>query len=285
MSVFFTDTDCELWYTDAEKYNINIIGMPYTINGVEKVYDMGKNTNFKEMYDMMRAGAMPSTAALNPQDYIDYFEPVFERGEDIFYVHFSDQLSGTFNHMAVALNELKEKYPERKITLFNTKNICYGAGLQALLAGKMHYEGKSDEEILEFLNEFAPTVQTKFVVDSLFHLKRGGRVSATSAVVGSLLNIKPLLKISEEGKIEKYATVKGMKKAVLTLAQECVENVNKDYQIIILHADNLEMAELAKGLVREKLGDDVEINIYPIGPVIGSHCGPGTTGVVYSIKK
>ena len=96
MSVFFTDSDCELWYTDVEKYDINVIEMPYILDGEEKCYDMGKNTDFKYMYDRMRAGAMPNTAALNPNDYINYFEPVFARGEDILYVHFSDKLSGTF---------------------------------------------------------------------------------------------------------------------------------------------------------------------------------------------
>lgn len=286
MSVFFTDTDCELWYTDAEKYNINVIGMPYTLDGEEKVYDMGKNTNFKHMYDRMRAGAMPITSALNPQDYIDYFEPIFARGEDIFYVHFSDKLSGTFNHMAVALNELKEKYPERKITLFNTKNICCGAGLQALVAGKMHFEGKSDDEILTFLQDFHSHIATKFVVDSLFHLKRGGRVSATSAVVGSLLNIKPLLKVTSEGKIEKYGTAKGMKKAVLTLSQECVDKVMNvgEYPIIILHADNETMALLAKNYIQENV-KGAQVQVYPIGPVIGAHCGPGTIGIVYYTKE
>lgn len=286
MSLFFTDTDCEIWHTDVEKYNINIIGMPYTIDGVEKVYDMGKNTDFKNMYNRMRAGAMPITSALNPQNYIDYFEPAFKSGQDIFYVHFSDKLSGTFNHMQVALDELKEKYPERKITLFDTKSICYGAGMQALMAGIMHNEGKSDDEILKFLKEFSPKVVTKFVVDSLFHLKRGGRVSATSAVVGSLLNIKPLLEITKDGKIEKYSTARGMKRAVLTLADECVQNVDEvdKYPILVIHADNEEMANIAVERLKSGLGEKADIKVYPIGPVIGTHCGPGTVGLVYYQK-
>lgn len=286
MSLFFTDTDCEIWYTDVEKYNINIIGMPYTIDGVEKVYDMGKNTDFKGMYNRMRAGAMPITSALNPQNYIDYFEPVFKSGQDIFYVHFSDKLSGTFNHMQVALDELKEKYPERKITLFDTKSICYGGGLSALMAGIMHYNGKSDDEILAFLKEFSPKVVTKFVVDSLFHLKRGGRVSATSAVVGSLLNIKPLLEITKDGKIEKYSTARGMKRAVMTLVDECLQSVDEldKYPILVIHADNEEMATVAVEHLKSSLGEKTDIKIYPIGPVIGTHCGPGTVGLVYYQK-
>lgn len=287
MSVFFTDTDCELWYTDAEKYNINIIGMPYTLDGVERFYDMGKNTDFKLMYDRMRAGAMPITSALSPQDYVDYFEPVFARGEDVFYVHFSDKLSGTFNYMQLALNELKEKYPERKAILFNTKSISVGAGFLALEAGKMHHAGKSDDEILAFLTDLAPKVATKFVVDSLTHLKRGGRLSTAGAVFGSILNIKPILKITEEGKIEKVTTAKGMKKAILTLVQECVDTASEldKYPVYIMDADNEEMAKFAENLLKDKLGDKVNIVRYPIGPVIGAHCGPGTIGLVYIANK
>lgn len=287
MSVFFTDTDCELWYTDAEKYNINIIGMPYTLDEEEKFYDMGKNTDFKHMYNRMREGAMPITSALNPQDYIDYFEPVLKSGQDILYVHFSDRLSGTFNHMNVALNELKEKYPERKVTTFNTLNISTGAGFLALEAGKLHHAGKSDEEIVEFLTELAPKVSTKFVVDSLSHLKRGGRISATSAIIGGLLNIKPILKVSKEGTIEKVTTAKGMKKAITMLATECAENVieTDKYPVYIMDADNEEMAQFAETVLREKLGENTNIVHYPIGPVIGAHCGPGTVGFVYCDNK
>ena len=283
MSVFFTDTDCELWYTDAEKYNINIIGMPYTLDGEEKFYDMGKNTDFKHMYNRMREGAMPITSALNPQDYVDYFEPIFKKGEDILYVHFSDRLSGTFNYMKLALDELKERYPDRKVTLFNTKSICYGAGIQTLEAGKMHYAGKSDEEIVKFLEEFSKHIVTSFVVDSLSHLKRGGRISATSAVIGGLLNIKPLIKITNEGTLEKYSTAKGMKKAISVLVQECVNKVqkNNEYAICILEADNKEMADFAENMLREKLGENARVEKLPIGPVIGAHCGPGTVGLVY----
>ena len=123
MSVFFTDTDCEMHWTDAEKLGIHVIGMPYTIKNQEYVYDYGKNTNIKEFYDMMRSGEVSITSALNSEDYINYFEPIFEKGEDIFYVHFSSELSGTFNHMQVALETLKEKYPDRKVTCFDKKNI------------------------------------------------------------------------------------------------------------------------------------------------------------------
>ena len=287
MSVFFTDTDCELWYEDVEKYEMKIIGMPYTLDGVERFYDMGKNTDFKLLYDRMRAGAMPITSALNPQDYVDYFEPVLQSGQDILYVHFSDRLSGTFNYMKIALDELKEKYPDRKVTLFNTKSICFGGGLQALMAGKMHYEGASDEEIIKFLEGFSPRVATKFVVDSLSHLKRGGRLGAASAIIGGILNIKPMIKITDEGTLEKYATAKGMKKAISLLADECAKDVrdNDLYPIAILDADTKEMGDFAERLLREKLGEQANIIRHPIGPVIGAHCGPGTVGFVYVADK
>ena len=154
MSVFFTDTDCEMNYTDAEELGMHVIGMPYTIKNKEYVYDYGKNIDIKQFYEDMRAGEIATTSALNSQDYIDYFEPIFAAGEDILYVHFSSELSATFDHMQTALDILKEKYPERKVTTFDTGNICVGAGIQAIEACKLHNAGASDEEVIEFLKEF-----------------------------------------------------------------------------------------------------------------------------------
>lgn len=284
MSVFFTDTDCEIWFSEVDKYNIKLLEMPYILDGEEKCYDMGKDVQLIEhLYKRMREGAMPNTAALNPQDYTEAFEPIFARGEDIFYIHFSDKLSGTFNYMQTALDELKEKYPDRKITLFNTKSICYGAGMQVLEAAKLHKEGKSDEEILKHMEEFSPHIATEFIVEDLNHLKRGGRLSAAGALFGGLLNIKPIIKVTDEGKLEKIATAKGMKKAISTIVNTCVSKVLKldEYSICILNADSEELASFAEKLLKEKLGEDVKIVHLPIGPVIGAHCGPGTIGLVY----
>ena len=130
MSVLFTDTDCEMDWRDVEKYGIKVLGMPYILDGEEKVYDMGKDTEaIAHFYKRVREGSMPLTAALNPADYVNYFEPVLAAGEDIFYIHFSDQLSGTFNYMKLALDELMPKYPERKITTFTPRTFALAVGL------------------------------------------------------------------------------------------------------------------------------------------------------------
>lgn len=287
MSVYFTDTDCELWYKDVDKYKINLIKMPYTIDGEEDFYDMGRTDKYKTFIDKMRAGSTPITSALNPDNYMEYFEPYFAKGEDILYIHFSNQMSGTFNYMNMALNQLKEKYPERKVKTFDTKSICMGGGFQALEAAKMHQAGKSDEEILEFLSDFTKHVNMSFAVDSLVYLKRGGRISQATAVFGGILNIKPILKFNDEGCIAKAGNGKGMKNAVTVMVNELLTNIEKleEYPIYILDADNKPMSEYAKHLLQEKLGEKCKIEQYPIGPVICAHCGPGTVGIIYYGKK
>ncbi len=285
MSVFFTDTDCEMHFSDADALNINVIGMPYTIKGQEYVYDFGRNINIKEFYDQMRAGEVVTTSALNTQDYINYFEPVFAAGEDILYVHFSSQLSATFDHMSIALEELKQKYPERKITLFDTKNICIGAGIQAIEAAKLHNSGASDEEVVAFLDEFSKKIGIYFSVESLQYLKRGGRISSASAVFGSLLNIKPILTVTEEGKLEKLTTVKGSKKAIDFMFNKFETEYNDDdkYEIYIIDADNKEVADNFAEKIR-LTGRKVAIRRLSVGPVIGAHSGPGTIGIIF-VKK
>lgn len=286
MSVFFTDTDCELWYTDVDKYDIKVIGMPYTLDGEEKFYDMGRNTDFHHLFQRMREGAMPITSALNPQMYIDYFEPYFEKGEDILYIHFSDKMSGTFEYMKTALNILKEKYPKRKFTAFNTRSISGGAGYMVLEAAKMHHAGKSDEEIVKFLTEFSKHVASIFVVDSLGHLKRGGRISAAKAAVGSLLSLKPMLAFDDEGAIKQLGTQKGMKKTIMTLVERIRKNIQKveKYPIWVLDADAKESGDFCEKCIMDAI-PNASVVRYPIGPVIGTHCGPGTIGIIYYAEE
>ena len=281
MSVFFTDTDCEMFYTDSDSLGMNVIGMPYTIKGQEYVYDFGRNIDIKQFYADMRSGEVVTTSALNPQDYMNYFEPVFANGEDILYVHFSSKLSATFNHMQVAIDELLKKYPDRKITCFDTGNISLGAGIQVIEACKLHNSGATDEEVVEFLKEFKDKISVYFYVDSLQYLKRGGRISAASAVFGTMLNIKPILTINE-GKLEKLTTVKGTKKAIEFIFNKFVEEYNNDdkYEVFILDADNKTVADDLAEKIRQT-GKNVAIRRLFVGPVVGAHAGPGTTGIVF----
>lgn len=282
MSVFFTDTDCEMNYQDAEALNIRIIEMPYTLKGKEHAYDMGKTFDAKEFFNQMREGEVVTTSALNSQNYIDYFEPVLASGEDILYVHFSSNLSATFNYMNTALDILKEKYPDRKVTVFDTYNISVGGGIQAIEAAKLHNSGATDEEVVEFLKTFSQRVAIYFYVDSLKYLKRGGRISAASAVMGSLLNIKPILEVSKEGKIEKLCTVMGTKKALDFLYDKFLKEYSGEtkYCTYVLDADN---EEGAKQLIDRlnKSGKSINLKRISVGPVIGAHAGPGTIGLVF----
>lgn len=285
MSVFFTDTDCEMWFTDAEGLKMNVIGMPYTINGQEYVYDFGKNTDFESFYNEMRNGKIATTSALNIQDYINYFEPIFKNGEDIFYVHFSSKLSCTFDSMHKALEILKEKYPKRKLIEFDTLSISTGAGIQAIEACKLHNQGVSDEQVLEFLKSFREKIGLYFYVDSLQYLRRGGRISAVSNVMGTLLNLKPILTVTDDGKLEKLTVVKGKKKAVDFLYEKFDKEYLDDdnYEVYILDASNKEVGDELAERVR-KSGKNVNIRRFEVGPVIGAHAGPGTVGIIF-VKK
>lgn len=285
MSVFFTDTDCEMWFTDAEELKMNVIGMPYTINGQEYVYDFGKNTDFEAFYNEMSNGKIATTSALNTQDYLNYFEPVFKNGEDIFYVHFSSKLSCTFDSMHKALEILKEKYPKRKLIEFDTLSISVGAGIQAIEACKLHNSGASDKQVLEFLKSFREKIGVYFYVDSLQYLRRGGRISAVSNVMGTILNIKPILTVTNDGKLEKLTVVKGRKKAVDYLFEKFESEYLDDdkYEVYILDACNKQTGDMLAEKIRLS-GKNVKIRRFEIGPVIGAHAGPGTVGVIF-VKK
>lgn len=281
MSVLIFDSNCELWYTRAEELGLSYIPMPYTYHGEVYDYDLGKNTDFKKFYNAVREGVIPKTMALNPENYKDFLTPYFERGEDVLYVSFSHKMSGTFASLEIALNELKEKYPERKCTVFNTNAISIGAVPLVEKAAALKQEGKSDEEIVEALKQLSDRIAVYFVVDDLMHLKRGGRLSGAAAIAGTMLNLKPILTFDADGGLRVIEKVMGKRKAIHNLAEKVAAGwTGKEYAIYIADADCPEEGKTLAEMVKAKCPDANIVN-QTVGPVIGSHCGPDTLAVCF----
>jgi DegV family protein with EDD domain len=282
MSILFIDTDCDLPFDKAQKAGIeHIINMPYTICGEEHFYDLGPDYNAKDFFGLIRKGNMPITSGLNVETYREYFEPFFAKNEDILYVSFSSELSSTFNYLDTAVKELSEKYPKAKFARFDTRAISMGSGLPSYYAGLMHKEGKTNQEIIDFLTTFTKKIKTIIAPDDLNHLKRGGRLTGVAAAFGTLLQIKPIIKIIN-GKLVSTGKVNGRTKSIAVIADEVNNNVRETdkYPIIIFDADAKE--DVAK--LQKKVADahpEAEIWSLDVGPVVGTHCGPGTIAAVY----
>ncbi len=280
MSKFFCDSNCELWFDKVESLGINYISMPYTVGDNEYYYDLGKNTDNRKFFEDMRKGAVPKTSALNMQNYIDYFEPVLKQGEDIIYVTFSHKMSATFESMAKAIEQLKQTYPERTVSVVDTKHISMAAGIVVYYAAKLHNEGASDEEVVKFVESFRERVKCYFTVSNLIYLKRGGRLSSFKAFVGTLFDIKPIIS-NIDGKLENIEKSKGRKKSLKDLTGYLEKDkVDLSYPIVIMNADCDPDSDYAVSAIREKY-PDAEIWEQLVGPVIGSHCGPDTIGVIF----
>lgn len=285
MSVLICDADGELWYTRAEELGLYSIAMPYSYGGNIYYYDLGKNTDFRAFYDAVRGGEIPKTMALNPEEYIGIIEPYFARGEDVLYVSFSHAMSGTFDHLDTALAQLKEKYPERKCTVFDTKSISLGAGIQMEYAAQLKNGGATDEEIIDKLTTFRDRVAVYFVVDDLMHLKRGGRLSGIAAFAGTLLSLKPVLTLDEKGSLKVFEKITGKKKALREMADKVAKELTgTEFSVYVLDADCPEEGDAFAKMISDAR-PDAKIVRQTVGPVIGTHCGPGTIGVIFVADK
>lgn len=286
MYQLFCDSNCELWHTTVKDLKLNLIRMPYVLTDEEIFYDMGEQHDFKGFFDAMRAGATPKTAALNEYAYTEYFEPILARGEDIYYITFSHQMSGTFNAMKNVIAQLKEKYPEREIRYKDSKLICVGSGLITYYGALKYHEGATMDELDAYLDDLIEHTAMYFVVNDLTYLYRGGRVSGVSKVVGNLLGIKPILYFNEEGKILNIEKAKGFKKALSRLIEFMKEKGTEldKYKVFVVHADCEEEAKNFVSAIKAQFGD-IDVELQPVGPVIGSHCGPGTIGFVFHAKE
>lgn len=284
--ILMTDSDSDLPYALKVQYDIPVVYMPYTLEGKEYFDDLGQTLDHKSFFDRMRAGAHPTTSALNETVYEEYFEPILAEGKDILFLAFSSQLSGTINAMRSARENLLEKYPERTFTIVDTLSISGPQTLLVLKAHEMYRAGESIEAVAKWVEDNKLRAQAFFTVDDLKYLQRGGRVSPAAAAIGSLLDLKPILTETREGKLAAAAKVRGRKKALGFMVDKAVECIDdqKESIALVLHADALADAEKVAAQINEKLPDLV-IRIENVGPVIGAHAGPGTVAFCFIGKE
>ena len=279
--VFMTDSDSDLPYTYVDSTDIHMVYMPYMLEGKEYPDDLGRNGRQKEYFDRMRAGAVPSTSLLPMGAYLEYFEPVLAGGQDILFLAFSSKLSGTIQNIYAAREELLEKYPGRKITVVDTLSISAPQSILILKAYELYREGRPMEDVAAWVEANRLRARAFFTVDDLVYLKRGGRVSAAAAAIGTVLDLKPILVESRDGYLISPEKVQGRKKALRTLADRAAAAIEDPAQAmpVIMHADAPADAERLEKLLRERVPGLGEIQTWFVGPVIGAHCGPGTVAI------
>jgi DegV family protein with EDD domain len=280
--VLVTDSTTDLPLTYVQKEGIPFISLSY-IFGEESIKDdFGQSTDYTAFYKRMRASEMPSTAQINVGDYIEFFTPFLEKELDILYIAFSSNLSGSYNSSRIAMEELKEKYPSRKIVIVDSLCASMGEGLLVHLAKQKMNAGCGFDELAKWVEDTKQKVCHWFTVDDLNHLQRGGRVSKASAFIGTLMNIKPVLNVDENGKLIARDKVRGRKQALDALVEKMAKYAENpsEQTIFISHGDCLADAEYVAEKIKERFGVEKAMINY-IGPVIGAHAGPGTVALFF----
>ncbi len=287
MLILFTDTDTDMTPKMAQKYGYHLISMPYTINDIEvNPYEDWKDFDYQTYYNQLRSGLIPTTCAISPMKYIEYFEPHFKNGDDILYVHFSKTMSGTFNSMNIALEELKEKYPEHNLYTIDTKGITICSYNILLEIGELYKVGKTLKEIISWSETEIDKFAIYFYADDLKFFGRSGRVSNFSAKMGNILGIHPIIHINQDGIMTNLTKAKGRMNSLRKIVEYVVEledNI-KDHKVIIGHTDNLMLAEKLADMLKNKFGEDLDIEYIIVNPTAGAHCGPDGVGVCFHAK-
>ena len=261
-----------------EERNVPVVPLRYTMDG--QTYEDMSGLTAKEFFAKLREGKMSVTSQVNPEEAKAALEPFLKEGKDVLHLAFSSGLSGTCNSMKIAGEELREEYPEAKVIVIDTLCACLGEGLLLYKALQQKAAGKTIEETAAWVEENKLHICHDVTVDDLNHLHRGGRISKATAVVGTMVKIKPIIHMDNEGKLQVIGKERGRKKSLNKIVDMAVEQ-SKGWDndiIMITHGDCIEDAEYVASLVREKMGID-NILINNIGTVIGSHTGPGVVAV------
>ena len=284
--VFMTDSDSDLPYAIAEEKQIPVVRMPYTLDGEEHLDDNGRSGIEKHFFDRMRQGAAPNTSLLPTEAYLEYFEPIL-RDQDLLFIAFSSAMSATFQNIQEAREILLKKYPGRKFTVVDTLSISAPMTLLVLGAHALYEQGKSMDEVARWVLDNRMRAQVWMTVGDLKYLARGGRISPTSAVFGTILDIKPIIVLGRGGKMEAVEKVRGHKKTLKTIVERTAQSIVRpeEQTLVILHGDVPDEAQELADMLRKAIPDLRDIRIQIVGPVIGAHCGPGTLACVFMGKE
>jgi DegV family protein with EDD domain len=281
--VIVTETTTDISDKMAKDLGVKMIPMDLELEGKSYThYADEREISIETFYDVLRKGGKSVTSLINTEAFLSTFRPILEDGNDILYIAFSSGLSGTYNSSLIARDELLEEYPDAKIICIDSKAASAGEGLMVYSAVKKKEEGLTIDELSEWIEANVLKLCHWFTVDDLNHLRRGGRVSAISATIGTALNIKPILHVDDEGHLIPMEKVRGRKKSLMALYEHMVETVinPKEQVVFISHGDAIEDAEFLGNMIKEKL-QVKEIVISKIGPVIGTHSGPGTIALFF----
>ncbi|NMD37744.1 MAG: DegV family protein [Christensenellaceae bacterium] len=266
--------------------NIKYVMFHYLIDGKEYPDDLGKTMSFDDFYSRIKAGAMPTTSQVNVEQYIEMFKPILEEGKDIIHISLSSGISGSYNSALIAQENMQKKFPERKIYVVDSLAASSGYGLLVTLAADKRDEGMGVDDLYNWIEENKLNIHHWFFTDDLTHFKRGGRVSATSAVLGNLLNICPLLNVSNEGKLIPREKIRGTKKVIKEMFKKMQTHVadGTDYNsyCYISNSSRQEISkELASMIEAEFPKLNAKVMINSVGTVIGAHTGPGTVALFF----
>ena len=281
--VILTDSSADLGADLVEQMDVEVLPLSFTVQGkTYHNYPDNREMDPGEFYALLRQGEVATTSAVNVAQYTEFLEPLLQQGKDVLILAFSSGLSATFNSSSVAVTELREKYPERKLYTVDTLCASLGQGLLVYLAAKEREKGKSIDEVRDWVVSHKLNICHQFTVDDLHFLKRGGRISSTTAVLGSMLQIKPVLHVDNEGHLINISKARGRQASLKALVDKMEQTAidPKDQIVFISHGDCIQDAELVAQMVKDRFGVQ-QVYINYVGPVIGAHSGPGTLALFY----
>ena len=283
--ILFTDSGCDIPAELLEQWGVKHASLIFRFEGSDTEYTNADMPS-KDFYDAMRAGKIAKTSAVNVEGFKSLFRPALEEGVDVLYLGFSGGLSNTANAGRLACEELAEEFPERKLIAVDSLCASAGQGLLVRLAVEKKEEGASLEELAAWLEENKLHLCHEFTVDDLVYLKRGGRVSPAVALIGTMLNIKPVMHVDDEGHLIKVGQVRGRKAALKALVDKYSENAldAANGKIFICNADCMDDVQRIEEMIQAKHGNNVDM-VVDTGAVIGAHSGPGTIALFYLGKK